>query len=1126
MRIRPLALLLTMALAAMVTLKPAQAATIFINAEGTGDYSTIQAAVNAAATNDVIQLAPGTYTGTGNRRINISRNLTVRGETSWADVIIDCQGSEADPQFAFSMVDETGGILQNLTIRNAWWSNGAVAEAGWGHYIFDSCHFADNHAGGEGGVLFCYDGTEADFRNCVFTGNTAASHGACVTAESNAQVTMDGCSIVRNGSPGGALRATSDATYNLSNCLVAWGFEGPAVSTYYAPDFDISCSLIYGNRGGDWGGGAGSSNINNNLDVDPLLVDPMAPEPNLYLSQYSPCDEGVNPCGRVGAFPRVLIPLATYGVSPDSTGMFINIQEAIDGVPAGHVIALDAATYAGDGNRDLVFNGKNLTLGGRDGEASLPRLYAGGSPTGPFHRHFDFTGTPSSPTLQNLSLREGFMDEPGGSVRLGGGSAPRFDNVTFMDNGTATDGGAVFLDGSGQTEFPEFHAVHFYDNLAEGSGGGMAAVSSTLYMAWFAFEGNQALGDGGGLYAWNCTPHTLDGALYGEFRSNSAANRGGGVFGTQEGDRFLSFNWLFTGNRARQGGGLYCAGEEAEVVSCTFLRNEAGEGAADHAGGAFYADADLVQIRNLTCRENVTYGPGGAGFIRAADVYGSLGTYQANDAGSGGSALHIEVADSSSTVELRHLDILDNICARAPVFDPTGAVYVNGGQQTFKNLNVRGNRGYFLAGVFSDLPVGTAAVDSCHFESNQGGSLLLTDTAGAPITAHVRDCSFIDNITPESGCGGVFGALDSYDSRVDLTDSVFRGNQSWTSGGAFLRNGDSAVTRCVFEGNSAAYLGTGGGGLKVEMSCRIIDCDFIDNTTAGAGGGANLPRLELARNCRFLGNTSGYKGGGLTSKSYDTRIEDCVFWGNTAGSTGAALTGGEGLELSGCTVTNNRVSDPGLYPAQVYQADPDDPMGIGSGVSVENSIISHGQDCAGVRILLPYIYGDAGFTCSTVWHNDLGDGETVPAGMRFEPRFCDWRGGDLTLAADSPCLAENNPCAVQIGALGRGACSYPAPVDENHLPARVELQGNFPNPFNPSTVISFGLPAAQPVSLNVYDVHGSLVRTLVSGSLDAGHHQATWNGRDDRGGSVASGVYFYRLQCAQGVQQGKMVLLK
>ena len=83
-----------------------------------------------------------------------------------------------------------------------------------------------------------------------------------------------------------------------------------------------------------------------------------------------------------------------------------------------------------------------------------------------------------------------------------------------------------------------------------------------------------------------------------------------------------------------------------------------------------------------------------------------------------------------------------------------------------------------------------------------------------------------------------------------------------------------------------------------------------------------------------------------------------------------------------------------------------------------------------------------------------------------------------------------------------------------------------PNPFNPSTEIHFNLPAAGRTSLRIFDARGSLVRTLLNEHLTAGLHTAVWNGRDNRGAAVSSGVYFYRLESAQQAQTRRMLLLK
>ncbi|MBK6897700.1 MAG: carbohydrate-binding protein [bacterium] len=85
---------------------------------------------------------------------------------------------------------------------------------------------------------------------------------------------------------------------------------------------------------------------------------------------------------------------------------------------------------------------------------------------------------------------------------------------------------------------------------------------------------------------------------------------------------------------------------------------------------------------------------------------------------------------------------------------------------------------------------------------------------------------------------------------------------------------------------------------------------------------------------------------------------------------------------------------------------------------------------------------------------------------------------------------------------------------------------NYPNPFNPQTVIEYVVPAEGPVRLAVFDARGTRVRILADGRMPAGTHALTWDGRDDDGRLLASGVYFMRFEAAGAAHIGKMVLLK
>ena len=85
---------------------------------------------------------------------------------------------------------------------------------------------------------------------------------------------------------------------------------------------------------------------------------------------------------------------------------------------------------------------------------------------------------------------------------------------------------------------------------------------------------------------------------------------------------------------------------------------------------------------------------------------------------------------------------------------------------------------------------------------------------------------------------------------------------------------------------------------------------------------------------------------------------------------------------------------------------------------------------------------------------------------------------------------------------------------------------NFPNPANPSTEIGYQLAEATDVSLAIYNIKGQRVRTLVNRVEGAGYYQVTWDGRDDTGREVASGVYLYRFASKALVETRRMVLIR
>lgn len=138
-------------------------------------------------------------------------------------------------------------------------------------------------------------------------------------------------------------------------------------------------------------------------------------------------------------------------------------------------------------------------------------------------------------------------------------------------------------------------------------------------------------------------------------------------------------------------------------------------------------------------------------------------------------------------------------------------------------------------------------------------------------------------------------------------------------------------------------------------------------------------------------------------------------------------------------------------------------------------------------------------------------------------------GFESAYNGNAPSRESTTPVVVANGATEVNLSLNPAGTTEveiETLPVAVELQGNYPNPFNPETRIHFALPQPMTVTLAVYDLLGRQVRLLHQGLLPEGSHRLLWDGRDASGAAMSSGVYWYRLITPEAVKTGKMVLMK
>jgi len=165
----------------------------------------------------------------------------------------------------------------------------------------------------------------------------------------------------------------------------------------------------------------------------------------------------------------------------------------------------------------------------------------------------------------------------------------------------------------------------------------------------------------------------------------------------------------------------------------------------------------------------------------------------------------------------------------------------------------------------------------------------------------------------------------------------------------------------------------------------------------------------------------------------------------------------------------------------------------------------------------PYFLGEINMPTQSLEYV-LDAGEFIVLNVNFMPENQMQYPGELLITSDDP-----NAATTVVTLFGAGQ-----PVDNEDLvnPVVTALGSNYPNPFNPSTSISFSVKSKMPVNLEIYNILGQKVKTLVNGIVDEGSHSVSWNGRDNNNRPVASGVYFFKMKAGKYTNTKKMIMMK
>lgn len=344
---RSLALPFTVVVALLPATAPVEAASYSVAPDGTGDFPTIQEAIDHAVSGDVVELLDGVFVGDGNRDIDFQgKAIALRSEGEIPEAcIMDCQSLGRG--FRLHLAEGLNTVIEGLTVQN-----GSSDDLGGGGLLCEStsptirnCRFVNNRTSGNGGGIACQGNSDpqvsdceflsnsAGYRGgglramdlsgpilerCLFRDNSAPEHGGGVNSaaagrfvecsfQSNSSAYGGGLSIAGGGVTiisctfrgnaaiqGSGVYCYANGSASLAQTVVAFGSGGPGVwpNTDDGGSASLTCSDIFGNAGGDWVGSiSGQLGMNGNFSEDPRFC-----PSSLNVSTESPCLPHNSPC--------------------------------------------------------------------------------------------------------------------------------------------------------------------------------------------------------------------------------------------------------------------------------------------------------------------------------------------------------------------------------------------------------------------------------------------------------------------------------------------------------------------------------------------------------------------------------------------------------------------------------------------------------------------------------------------------------------------------------------------------------------------------------------------------------------------------------------------------------------
>jgi len=437
--------------------------TVTVCADGSGEYATIQEAVDGVTAYDVIELCDGIYSGVGNRDVDFGgKPIRVGSKSGDPEAcVIDCGGQGRG--FYCHSGEAAQVVIENLAIANGYADRGGAIYCGGSCPTVSRCLIHHCSADESGGAIYCF-ASSPSIESCTLVENTA--------------------------SVGAGLQCSSSSSPSVDRTIMVFGSLGEAVGCDGTSSATLTCSDLYGNEGGDWVGCvADQAGAGGNLAVDPLFCD--VDSSDYSLESTSPCRNATG-CGLLGALDMGCCRGWVWRVPEDA----LTIQAAVDSAVAGDTVLVSCGTYR---ERDIALKA-GVVVRSETGCADCATIDAQGQ-----GRVMVFLGedsTASAVFVEGLTLKGGvaagmlWPDNAGGGIYCEDAS-PRIRDCVLADNAAEWGGGITCRSSSAWIVNSTFAR-----NSASGGGGGIYSYYASLTLensvVAMSAEGQAIDGYGGG----------------------------------------------------------------------------------------------------------------------------------------------------------------------------------------------------------------------------------------------------------------------------------------------------------------------------------------------------------------------------------------------------------------------------------------------------------------------------------------------------------------------------------------------------------------------------------------------------------------------------------------------------